>query len=101
MHLVELRQHVLGREVDLIGASAAQILVACARVGHTLTDILSHNSFFSDRKLREATGFVPRISLRDGMKRVIAELDAAGRLPRVEPGGWEDRVIEQLTGRHV
>lgn len=91
----------IGRSVELIGAPPKLIFSECARLGHPISDILSHNSHFSDNKLRDATGFVPRISLLDGMKNVLEELERSGRLPQIIEGNWEDQIIKRITGNTV
>lgn len=88
---------ILGQSVEMVGASAETIFSESARLGHPVSDIFSHNSYFSDEKLRDVTGFVPNISLRDGMKSVIEELDAAGRIPHLPEMDWEDKIIERLS----
>jgi nucleoside-diphosphate-sugar epimerase len=88
---------ILGRSVELVGASAKTIFSESEKVGHQVLDIFSHNSYFSDEKLRGLTGFLPKITLRDGMKSVIEELDAASRIPHVAEMDWEDKIIASLS----
>ena len=85
---------VLGRDVELVGAPDAEIFAASAAVGKRVNDIWSHNSFFCSEKLLRLTKFSPTISLYDGMAEVIETLLAERRLPGLQKGGWEDRLID-------
>jgi nucleoside-diphosphate-sugar epimerase len=85
---------VLGREVEMVGVPAADLLaLRDARVA-PISDVFSHNSFFSGEKFHQAVpGFTQQISLEAGMRQVIEALDRAGRIPKSVDNDWEDRII--------
>ena len=50
------------------------------------------NNYFCSAKLRADVPFAPRVSLREGVARVVASLDAAGAVTGSDTA-WEDEII--------
>lgn len=86
---------ILGKSVELIGVPAKDIVAASRIANCPVSDVFSHNSFFSFEKYQRAVPqFVPNVPLRDGMAQVIDALEREGRIPNDEDGNWEDQLIE-------
>jgi nucleoside-diphosphate-sugar epimerase len=85
---------VIGREVDQVGVPLASLLAARVPGIGTCETIFSHNTIYSsDRLRRDVPEFLPRISLEDGLARVLETMDREGRVPPSDDDGWEDRLI--------
>ena len=86
---------VLGREVELIGVPLKDIIASGVPDSGICEDIFAHNTIYSaDRLFRDVPEFQPRISLAEGMARVIEILDSESRIPNSDESDWEDTLIE-------
>jgi hypothetical protein len=57
-------------------------------------EVFAHHGYYSAEKLlRDVPEFRPAVSLAEGMRQVIDDLDRAGRLPSPALEDWEDRII--------
>lgn len=88
---------VLGREIDLVGAPL-QVLVAQDVPGVGICkDIFAYNVCYSNAKItRDIPEFNPRVSLEEGMAKVLDVLDREGRIPNSDELEWEDRLITAM-----
>ena len=85
---------VLGREVELVGVPYDVLATWDIPRFGILTEIFRHHVIYDSGKLfRDVPDFQPRISLEDGMRRVIAAMDADGRIPDADSSPWEDELI--------
>lgn len=85
----------LEMEVEMVGVSSKTIFALKSAGFLNITDVFSHNSWFSGEKfIRDVPEFKQQVSLEDGIKKVILEMDKMGRIPQAEIGGWEDKLIE-------
>jgi nucleoside-diphosphate-sugar epimerase len=90
---------VLGRTVDMIGVTLDDLDAHDVPNRAICRDIFAHNCYYSTEKLlRDVPEFAPRISLEDGIRRVYNTMLEEERIPRSEPGGWEDRIVEAVRG---
>ena len=86
---------VLGREVELVGVPLTDLVAIEANRFDICSKIFAHNCYYSPAKLfRDVPEFVPKVSLEDGMQRVIEAMDRSGRIPNSDDLPWEDRLIE-------
>jgi nucleoside-diphosphate-sugar epimerase len=86
---------VLGREVELVGVPLADLIALEVPAVDICRDIFAHNTYYSNAKIsRDVPEFVPEVSLEDGLRSVIAAMDAEGRVPNSDELDWEDRIIE-------
>lgn len=84
----------LGREVPLVGVPAAQLERAPVPDAGIRQWVFGHHGHFADRRLAAEIGFRPRLDLDQTMRLVVAELDAAGRIPADAPdSAWEDDLV--------
>ena len=85
---------VLGREVEVVGVPLKDLLkIDAARFGICDT-IFAHSTYYSPEKLfRDAPEFRPRISLEEGMRRVLDVMDRERRVPDSDLETWEDKII--------
>jgi len=94
--------NVLGRRVPLIGVALSELIAhKVPGIGLCQTVFAHHGHYSPEKLMREVPAFRPRLSLEEGMRQVIAELDASGRIPAADSTGWEDQIIEacQRQGR--
>ncbi len=85
---------VLGRKVELVGVPLEDLVALDVPNVGICSDIFAHNVYYSGEKIaRDVPEFHPQISLAEGMRRVIAAMDAEGRVPDSDSVTWEDRVI--------
>jgi nucleoside-diphosphate-sugar epimerase len=85
---------VLGREVEIVGISLANLLALEVPQVEVCRDIFAHNLYYSAEKLfRDVPEFHPSISLQEGMSRVIEVMDREGRVPDSDQSDWENRII--------
>lgn len=85
---------VIGREVELIGVPLASLLSAKVPNVEICKSIFSYNTFCSpERLMRDVPEFRPRISLEEGIGRVLEAMDREGRVPDSDKEDWEDRLI--------
>jgi nucleoside-diphosphate-sugar epimerase len=90
---------VIGREVEMVGVPLPDLLALNAPNVAICRDIFAHNCYYSAEKLfRDLPEFRPTISLEEGMRRVLEEMDREGRIPNSDELTWEDRVIEAQRG---
>ena len=86
---------VVGREVEMVGVPAATIFSLRKKGFLNISDVFSHNSWFSGEKFHEAVPeFKQHMSLEDGIEQVFSSLDKTSAIPKAERGGWEDHLIE-------
>ena len=91
---------VLGREVELIGVPLADLETLNIPNFNICKEIFAHHTYYSAEKLfRDVPEFRPVISLEEGMRRVIEDMDKKGRIPNSDLENWEDRII--AAQRHV
>jgi nucleoside-diphosphate-sugar epimerase len=91
-HRVAMR--VIGREVELVGVPLASLLAAKVPAVSVCEQIFAHNLYYdSDRLFRDVPEFAPRISLEEGMSRMLDAMDREGRVPDSDAQDWEDRLI--------
>ena len=85
---------VIGREVELVGVPYADLAGMNITGFDICRSIFSHHVYYDSSKLmRDVPEFHPRVSLEDGLARVIAAMDAAGRVPNSDEQTWEDTII--------
>jgi len=88
---------VLGREVELIGAPLTILKQMNIPNFDICEEIFAHHVYYSSEKLfRDVPDFQPRISLEEGMARVIEVMDREGRIPDSDLLVWEDEIIRRL-----
>ena len=83
---------VIGRDVEQVGVPMQTMhAIDPQRFGETF----AHNMYFSAENVsRDVPEFQPRVSLEEGMARVLEALDREGRIPDSDQETWEDRIIE-------
>lgn len=85
---------VIGREVELIGVPLASLIAAGVPNVEICETIFSHNAIYSPEKLiRDVPEFQPRITLQDGLARVLEAMEQEKRIPDSDLEDWEDRLI--------
>jgi len=90
----KLAMKVIGRDVDLIGVSLADIVARDVPSSGICAEIFAHNCYYDSSKLfRDVPEFQPKVSLEAGMVGVINALDSAGRIPNSDEIEWEDNLI--------
>lgn len=92
---------VLGLEVEMIGVPASLLMIEAEQEGGALTDIFSHNSFFSNEKIVRMVGFSPSVSLEQGMSMVIDKMMERGNFPQLVANSWEDRIIKRYRNSSI
>lgn len=98
----ETAMRVLGRTVEMIGVNCSDLDSLGVPGNGICRDIFSHNCYYSAEKLFQAVPeFRPRISLEEGIRRVFHAMQDQKRIPASEPGGWEDKIIEQVVRRSL
>ncbi len=86
---------VIGREVELVGVPLDSLLAARTPNVSICETIFSHNTVYSpDKLMRDVPEFRPRISLKEGIGRVLEAMERAGRIPDSDQETWEDRLID-------
>ena len=91
-HRAALR--VIGREVEMVGVPV-QALCDC-RVPDlgTCESIFAYNTIYSPARLRrDVPEFRPRLSLEEGLAKVLEAMDREGRIPNSDESDWEDKLI--------
>lgn len=85
---------VLGREVELVGVPLADLRAFDIPGFDLCEEIFAHHGYFSAEKLfRDVPEFQPRISLAEGMARVLEAMEREARIPDSDALTWEDRII--------
>jgi nucleoside-diphosphate-sugar epimerase len=86
---------VLGQEVELIGVPLQTLLSLDPKRFSICREIFAHNVIYSSQNLfRDVPEFTPTISLEDGMRQVIEEMDRKGTIPDSDQEDWEDAIIQ-------
>jgi nucleoside-diphosphate-sugar epimerase len=86
---------VIGAEVELVGVPYADLKAYSIPAFETCDTIFRHHVVYDAGKLfRDVPEFQPRVPLEEGMRRVLAAMDAEGRVPRWDTVRWEDALIE-------
>ena len=85
---------IIGREVPMIGLPLDTLLAIDPVRFQIAGDEFSFNDYYSCEKIyRDIPEFRPKISLKEGMTRVLESLDRAGRIPNSDTMRWEDDLI--------
>lgn len=85
---------VLGREVELVGVPFKKLMEIDAKRFEICDQIFGHHLCYSGEKIaHDVAEFRPRISLEEGMRRVIEVMDREGRVPNSDLETWEDEII--------
>jgi nucleoside-diphosphate-sugar epimerase len=86
---------VLNREVELIGISLQTLLSLDKDRFSICEEIFAHNVYYSaDKLFRDVPEFTPTVSLEEGMRQVIGEMDRKGTIPDSDHVHWEDAIID-------
>lgn len=86
---------VLGQEVEMIGVSLQTLLSIDPQRFSICNEIFAHNVYYSaDKIFRDVPEFVPSVSLEEGMRQVIGQMDQEGKIPNSDLEKWEDRIID-------
>jgi nucleoside-diphosphate-sugar epimerase len=87
---------VIGKKVDLIGIPYVDLEHLKIPGFDICRDVFSHNLYYSAEKLyRDVPEFQPRVSLEEGVRKVLAAMDSDGRIPNSDKQDWEDRIINK------
>ncbi|MFC1453794.1 NAD-dependent epimerase/dehydratase family protein [Verrucomicrobiota bacterium] len=85
---------VIGHDVELVGVPLSSLVAAGVPNVAICENIFSHNTIYSPEKLmRDVPEFQPRISLQDGLARVLEAMERENRIPDSDLETWEDRLI--------
>ncbi len=85
---------VLGRVVPLIGISREKLFALEPQRSDICKTIFANQCHYSgDKIFKDIPEFRPRISLEEGLRSVIAEMDKANRVPNTDTETWEDDLI--------
>ena len=85
---------VIGREVEMVGLPLDTLMHLDPKRFRLAGAEFSYNDYYSSEKIyRDIPEFRPQVSLKEGMTRVLAALDAAGRIPNSDNETWEDDLI--------
>jgi nucleoside-diphosphate-sugar epimerase len=85
---------VIGREVELVGVPLASLIAAKTPNAAICETIFSHNTVYSpDKLMRDVPEFRPRISLKEGIGRVLEAMERENRIPDSDKETWEDTLI--------
>lgn len=96
----ETAKRVLGKNVELVGVPYADLSQMEIPAFDICKTIFSHHCFYSPASLmKDVPEFAPKISLEEGLSRVIAAMDKANRVPDASSNTWEDAIITKQ--RHV
>ncbi len=86
---------VIGNDVELVSVPLPVLKALDIPNGGLLFDIFAHPTYYSNARLkRDVPEFAPRISLADGLGRVIEAMAAEGRIPDSDALAWEDTIIQ-------
>ena len=85
---------IIGREVPMVGIPLETLLAIDPKKFAIAGDEFSFNDYYSCEKIyRDIPEFRPKISLKEGMTRVLEAMDRAGRIPNSDTMRWEDDLI--------
>jgi nucleoside-diphosphate-sugar epimerase len=89
---------VLGREVELVGVTLADLQAHNVPRREICQEIFAHHTYYSAAKLRrDVPEFHPVVALPAGMRQVFAAMARDGRIPPAEGETWEDHLIAWQT----
>ncbi len=92
-HIVAMK--VIGKNVNLIEIPFKYLKKFKIPGFKLCREIFSKDLYFSSEKLMDAfPEFSPKISLEDGMREVIKQMDKDGKIKNSFPQNWEDRIID-------
>lgn len=87
---------VIGREVELVGVPYGDLARLEIPGFDICRDIFQHHCYYSAEKLcRDVPEFAPKVSLEDGIAKVLEAMERENRIPKAEDGNWEDVIIEK------
>lgn len=85
---------VIGREVEMVGVPIRTLSAAQVPNLGTCESIFAYNTIYSPARLmRDVPEFRPRVSLAEGLARVLEAMDRRGCIPDSEALDWEDKLI--------
>lgn len=85
---------VLGREVELVGIPLVDMEAMKIPNLELCKHLFAYNSFYSPEKIfRDVPEFQPRVSLEEGLRRVLESMDREKRVRNSDKYDWEDRAI--------
>lgn len=85
---------ILGKEVPMVGLPLETLLAIDPKRFAIAGDEFAFNDYYSSEKIyRDISEFRPKISLKEGMTRVLETLDRDGRIPNSDTMRWEDDLI--------
>ena len=85
---------IIGKEVPMVGLPLDTLLAIDPKKFKIAGDEFSFNDYYSCEKIyRDIPEFRPKISLKEGMTRVLEALDRDGRIPDSDTMRWEDDLI--------
>ena len=85
---------ILGKEVPMVGLPLETLLAIDPKRFAIAGDEFAFNDYYSSEKIyRDIPEFRPKISLKEGMTRVLETLDRDGRIPNSDTMRWEDDLI--------
>lgn len=85
---------IIGKEVPMVGLPLDTLLAIDPVKFAIAGDEFSFNDYYSCKKIyRDIPEFRPKISLKEGMTRVLESLDRDGRIPDSDTMCWEDDLI--------
>lgn len=85
---------VIGRQVEMVGIPIQTLSAAQVPNLGTCESIFAYNTIYSPARLmRDVPEFRPRVSLEEGLARVLEAMDRNGVIPASAPDDWEDKLI--------
>lgn len=91
----QLAMKVIGRDVDMVEVPFDYLKKFKIPGFKLCREVFSHDLYFSSEKfLKTFPEFLPQISLKEGMREVINQMDQDGRIKNHFPQNWEDRIID-------
>lgn len=86
----------IGNECELVGIPLAELLAEDPRRFGICGDIFAHHAYYNAEKLfRDVPEFRPKIGLREGMGRVLEQMDREGRIPESDAETWEYDLVRK------
>jgi len=87
---------VIGREVELVGVPLDTLVRAQVPESDICRTIFAHTTYYSGVRIaRDVPEFRPRVSLEQGMRLVLEDMERTGRIPDAGKNTWEDTLIKQ------
>ena len=85
---------VIGREVEMVGIPLKNLQAAEVPNLGLCEGIFSYNTIYDPAKLmRDVPEFQPKVSLEEGLSRVLAAMEKRGAIPDIAAPDWEDNLI--------